>query len=119
MSQIRIVLDRPAFQPGESVGGRVEWSDADLERSVSLRISLLWFTEGKGTEDTETLELHELQLPATTGSERFSLRLPAFPWSFSGHLISLIYAVEASLEPKGDVALERLTCAPGGQEVRL
>ena len=64
-------------------------------------ISLLWHTEGKGTEDVEVVEQINVEDPPITGSHDFSFRVPDFPWSFSGTLISLIWAVEASLDPGG------------------
>ena len=118
MSRISVHLRRRAYRPGETVEGEVRWDSAG-ETPELVRISLLWFTEGKGSEDSATLVQREIEQPAAAGSERFSLRLPAFPWSFSGTLISLVWAVEASLDPEGAVALETLVSAPNGEEARL
>ncbi len=110
--------DGTCFEPGSEVRGRAEWQ-AGERRPKSVLISLLWHTEGKGTEDVEIVEQVEVERPPALGSRAFSFRLPDFPWSFSGTLISLVWAIEASLEPKGGVERVNLISAPGAEEVRL
>ena len=53
----------------------------------------------------------QIDLPRPHGHHDFSFRLPDFPWSFTGTLVSLVWAVEASLEPKG--AVERVPIVSG------
>ncbi len=108
-----------AYEPGSEVRGRVEWQAEAGERPKAVLISLLWHTEGKGTEDVEILEQIEVEHPPVIGDRDFTFRLPDFPWSFSGTLLSLIWAVEASLEPGSTVERVDLISAPGGEEVRL
>ena len=116
---VQIHLDgATSFEPGTEVRGRVEWQ-ADDEAPRSVLISLLWHTEGKGTEDIEIVEQIEFEHPPRAGDREFTFRLPDFPWSFSGSLISLGWAVEASLEPGGAVERVDLISAPGAEEVRL
>ena len=115
MSKLRLELDGSTFEPGERVSGRVRWQLLE-EQVKTLLISLVWHTEGKGTEDAETVAQVEIPSPAPTGNERFSFDLPAYPWSFSGTLISLVWTVEASLEPRGDLERAELLVAPGRQE---
>jgi hypothetical protein len=107
-----------SLEPGAEVRGRVEWQAA-VERPESVVISLLWHTEGKGTEDVAIVDQVEIDDPPVAGSRDFSLRLPDFPWSFSGTLISLLWRVEASVEPGGGVEFQNLVSAPGGEEIRL
>ena len=118
MSQIEVQLEQRAYEPGEMVRGQVTWQAVDSPPE-QLLITLLWYTEGKGTEDAEVHARTTIDHPRTQGSQSFDMRLPDFPWSFSGELISLIWAVEASLEPKGEVGRTDLIAAPGGVEVIL
>lgn len=118
MNGIRIRLERTSFEPGDSVDVKVEW-DAGTEAPEEVLISLLWSTAGKGTEDIEVVEQVKVEHPSRYGERETSFRLPAFPWSFSGKLISLVWAIEASVEPKGGVERTDIVSAPGGEEVRL
>ncbi|MDA8017559.1 MAG: DUF3592 domain-containing protein [Thermoanaerobaculia bacterium] len=115
---VEIELDRIVFEPGEVVEGTVRWSTGG-QPAESVLISLLWHTEGKGTEDTETVAQTRVDTPSDHGEHRFALQLESQPWSFSGTLVSVQWIVEASLEPNGDLHRVVLISAPGGQEVRV
>ncbi len=82
MTELRI--ERTSFKPGETVEGAV------VGGSPAVEVRLFWYTEGKGTQDLEVVATAH---PDADG--RFRLPLPAAPYSFSGKLISLIWAVEA------------------------
>ena len=110
--------DDTAFEPGAEVRGRVEWQPDGPARE-SLQISLLWHTEGKGAEDVRIVDQVQVDLPRPHGHRDFSFRLPNFPWSFTGKLVSLVWAVEASLEPKGAVERVSIVSAPGGVAIEL
>ena len=49
----------------------------------------------------------------------FSLDLPRGPCSFSGKLVSLIWALELVLQPSGEAGRTRITIGPQGREVNL
>ncbi len=115
---LRLDLESAALEPGAELRGRAEWQ-AEAGRPESVLISLMWHTEGKGTEDVEILEQIEVESPPPSGRRDFAFRLPGFPWSFSGRLVSLVWAVEASLEPEGAVERVSFVAAPGGEEIRL
>ena len=118
MSHVQVHLEGDRFEPGSLLEGRVDW-DAGGERPERMMISLLWHTAGKGTEDVTVVDQVEVVGPSRLGSRRFEFSLPAFPWSFSGTLISLIWSVEASLEPKGALSRADLVLAPGAEEILL
>ena len=49
---LEIRLEETALEPGSELRGRVDWR-AGGNAVDSVVISLLWYTEGKGTEDVE------------------------------------------------------------------
>ncbi len=104
MTELRI--ERTSCKPGETVEGVVAGGSPDVE------VRLFWYTEGKGTQD---LEVVATARPDAGGG--FRLPLPASPYSFSGKLISLIWAVEAV----GGDACPRveLLVSPDGGEILL
>ena len=100
MSALSIELEdgKMSFRPGETLHGVASWL---LEESVdTLEVRLLWFTRGKGTQDVEVVDRRTFRSPALDGHDAFSFDLPAGPYSFSGRLISLIWALEL-VTPKG------------------
>ena len=115
---LEIKLDDTTFEPGAEVRGRVDWQPDGPARETVL-ISLLWHTEGKGTEDVEIVDQIQIEMPRPHGHRDFRFRLPDFPWSFAGTLVSLVWAVEASLEPKGAVHRVPIVSAPGGETIQL
>ena len=113
-----IHLEETSLEPGSELRGRVDWW-AEGGSVESVLVSLLWYTEGKGTEDVRVVEQVRVDPPSVQGDRAFSFRLPDFPWSFSGTLVSLVWAVEASLEPDGAVERVILVSAPGAREIEL
>lgn len=118
MSRIQVHVENDRCEPGERLEGRVDWQ-VEGDRAERILVSLLWYTAGKGTEDVKVVEQVEVTSPSMIGSKAFDFVAPEFPWSFSGTLMSLVWAVEASLEPKGDVSRVDVVVAPGGEEIRL
>ena len=119
MSELRIetVDDRRWFLPGETVAGRAVWTLVDPPETVDLR--LFWYTSGKGTEDVEIVGEVDRDHPGRQGELRFEFRLPLGPYSFSGSLITLQWALELVVQPGGDTERMDLVIAPTAGEVRL
>jgi len=104
------------FEPGAMLRGTAAWRcDREPQRA---ELVLLWYTQGRGTMDSAVAARSELPSPKRQEQRPFSFELPHAPYSFSGTLISLIWAVELILDPGGT---ERRTfvLAPGGSEIRL
>jgi hypothetical protein len=117
MSDLRIDLPAgAAFAPGAEIRARVAWRLDPAPESLELR--LFWHTVGKGTEDVEIVERVTLP-PSTAGEQDLALRSPVGPYSFSGRLISLVWALELVAEPSGETARAELVIAPDGEEIRL
>ena len=128
MSWISIELDdsRTAYRPGEEVSGAVLWviDDEDdpgggVPEIESAEVRLIWFTRGRGDRDSGIVAAEELPGPQATDRRRFSFPIPAGPYSVSGKLISLVWAVEAVLEPGSRAARTEITVSPTGREVVL
>jgi hypothetical protein len=106
-----------AFLPGETVEGTVGWHFDVPAKSVELR--LLWYTEGKGDQDVTVVESVPLPNPGRDEVRQFQIRLPAGPFSFSGRLISLVWALEAVAEPGSRAERLPITVSPTRQEILL
>lgn len=119
MNEIEIFLDedRRAFRPGDSLAGRVRWQLASMPKSLEVR--LLWYTEGKGDQDVGLVESQPCPGAGRSGEHAFRFVLPAGPYSFSGQLISLLWAVEAVSEPGDHTTRVEVVVSPTGEELRL
>jgi len=106
-----------AFLPGETVEGTVAWHFDAPARSVELR--LLWYTEGKGDQDVGIVETVPFANPGVDEIRPFRVRLPQGPFSFSGKLISLSWALEAVAEPGARAERLALTVSPTRREILL
>ena len=109
--------DETDFNPGDDVRVRLTWDLTAQPESVAL--SLTWHTEGKGDRDSSVVETVELSDVQQKQSVDLSITLPDGPYSFSGQLISLIWALEAVAHPSGASARRDIVLAPGKKEVAL
>ncbi len=118
MNRLRIEFDgdRASFLPGEQVAGTVSWQLLEPTESVELR--LFYYTLGKGDQDVGVAEAKEL--PAVQeGEERFELTLPRQPYSFSGTLISIVWALELVANPGAITERLEIVIGPEKREVRV
>ena len=107
--------NRTGCEPGATVELSAMWALRKPPRSLEAR--LFWFTPGKGTEDVEVVATQAVETPAAAGEHVFRFTLPEAPWSFSGKLISLLWAVEFVADDRS--ARWEFAHGPGGREVRL
>jgi hypothetical protein len=119
MNRLDIILDeeKTVYAPGEAVYGRMEWSLDQTPRYLEL--SLFWYTTGKGTRDVGVIDTRRLDSPGALGRKDFSFTLPDGPYSFSGKLISLIWALELTCSPGSDISRREITVSPTGREILL
>jgi len=117
MSELNIDIanDQQAFMPGQVLSGEVRWSNQRSTKNASLR--LLWYTQGKGTEDIGVAESIDFDNAQPTDRYSFEFRLPAGPHSFSGRLISLIWALE--LQVGKEWVRKEIILSPTGSEILL
>jgi len=121
MLQIETRDGRTAYQPGEQIDGTVRWRFEVPPKSLEAR--LFWYTEGKGERDVGVVESLPFANPGKEDHQPFSFRLPAGPYSFSGKIIDLLWAIEVVAEPGGrpEGQAERLgiLMSPSGREIVL
>lgn len=113
--KIEIANDQQVFVPGAVLSGTVRWTDQPAGRDASLR--LLWYTQGKGTEDLGVVKEKEFENTGGPGRHTFEFTLPVGPYSFSGSLISLIWALE--LQVGKEWIRREFVLSPTGREILL
>lgn len=115
--EIRSHDNRTQFRPGETLEGSVNWL---LDKSAeALELRLIWFTRGKGDTDVSVEQTRRFEAPHLSGDDAFRFVLPEAPYSFSGKLISLVWALELVVIPGEDATQWEFSLSPTGQEVRL
>jgi hypothetical protein len=106
-----------AFRPGDVVEGTVSWQLEPGPKEIEAR--LFWYTRGKGDQDVGIVETLPYADPAPADRRPFRFRLPRGPFSFSGKLISLAWAIEAVAQPGEEAGRVEITVSPTGDEIRL
>jgi hypothetical protein len=118
MSELQIVLDRTGgFAPGEELSGRVSWT-ADRE-PTDVELRLFWYTSGKGSSDLGIVEALRFDRPQRQDQRAFRFTLPKEPYSFSGKLISLLWALELIVGPNAEAERHDLVMSPTRAEILL
>src|SRR5436190_19173698 len=95
--QIQLAGNNDHFAPGEKLCGVVHWQLDFPPESAELR--LLWYTQGKGTQDLQVIDVANFDAPARSGDFEFEFTLPAGPHSYSGKLISIRWTLELIIQP--------------------
>lgn len=116
MISIELDSQTKTFQPGDKISGTVTWEDLT---ETKLETRLIWYTQGKGDRDVGFIDVHRVESPPPSGKARFDFTAPNRPYSYSGKLTSLIWAVEALTFPNKIAEQAKLTISPGGNEIVL
>lgn len=119
MSELKIAVrdNVTRFLPGDEVVAIASWRLDRAPKSIEAR--LFWFTRGKGTQDVGVVETVRFDRPLLEETRPARFRLPEAPHSFSGKLVSLIWALELVAEPSGESTRLELTVSPTGEEIVL
>lgn len=119
MGDVVIQLDeqKTAYRPGEMIRGSVAWSLEERPQSVEVR--LVWSTAGKGDRNFQVVQTVSPRATQIRDQQMFQLQAPQGPYSFSGKLVSLVWAVEAVVEPKSLSTRSEIVISPTGQEINL
>ena len=102
-------LEKNAYRPAESLVGAFQITGEPPER-YTIELSVLWRTEGKGTEDIGVIlfeEWEEDRRPFAFGApQEFSVELPRSPLSYDGVLVKIHWLARVRLRwPSGNEVL--------------
>jgi len=117
MIRLGLRENKTAFRPGETIAGAVLWEFEKAPATAEVR--LIWFTRGKGTEDGDTVQTVVLDAPPAADTREFSFQAPNGPYSFSGTLIAVLWAVEFVAKPGSEFQRIEIVIAPDAREIRL
>lgn len=106
-----------AFLPRETVEGTASWRLDRAAETAELR--LFWYTEGKGDQDVGVVSVVPFANPGLQDQRAFRFTLPDGPFSFSGKLISLAWALELVVEPGSRASRTEITVSPTRMEILL
>ena len=112
---IEIEADQTSFAPGRTISGHARWLFAEPPDKADLQ--LLWYTEGKGDDDVGLAEKIVFDSPQMSDLRRFEIQLPIGPYSFSGKLISLTWALELQIDK--ECMRKEIVLSPTGSEIML
>ena len=112
---IEITDNQTLFLPGQILSGNLRWLCSEPPKKASLQ--LIWFTEGKGDEDVGLAEEMKFENPYASDERPFEFQLPVGPYSFSGRLISLTWALELQVDE--EVIRKEIILSPSGNEIML
>jgi hypothetical protein len=118
MSELEIKTrgDKINFLPGEEIAGQVSWL---LDSPSRIELRLFWRTEGKGTKDVQVVERINFDNLKRQESREFKFQLPDAPYSFSGKLISLIWALELVVASTDEAERLEIVLSPTNSEILL
>lgn len=106
------------FAPGDTITGEVHWDGLPADVDSVITVELAFHTEGKGTSQREVYEEREWTIASADGKQSFTFEAPAWPWSFSGKLVAIVWGLDAW---NGDDHAQNfpVTISPGGEEMKL
>jgi hypothetical protein len=114
---LKIDGEQARFHPGDKLCGTADWR---LEKAVrAIEVRLIWFTQGKGTQDMQIVDRRRWETPALDAKEEFEFALPEAPHSFSGKLITLSWAVELVVEKANESRRVEFILSPYDAEIEL
>lgn len=114
---VNIEGDHRWFRPGSALSGEAAWR---LETAAdAIEIRLFWHTGGAGARDVGVADSLRIDHPEPRGQTRFRFHIPDGPYSFTGQLITLRWAVELVVVPSGETERRDLVVGPRPVEIRL
>ncbi|MEZ6096229.1 MAG: hypothetical protein R3C03_18720 [Pirellulaceae bacterium] len=105
------------FQPGQTITGKVSWDANSIRGPIEVR--LIWYTAGKGTQDFEIIDYVEIAATETNVECDFSFVAPPWPFSCSGKLVSVVWAIECIDMATMEASRSEIVVAPNGTEIEL
>ena len=119
MDKISIELKdgKTSYNPGEKIRGELEW---ELAQEVpEITINIFWYTEGIGEQDSELAKTEVIKAPLQNDRQNFEIDLPMAPYSYSGQITALKWAIEATAMKDKVKDVKEFSMAPGNREIIL
>ncbi len=115
MGQLHLETLYDAFYPGTETVVKAIWELP--KKPTSLELRLVWSTAGKGDRDLVIASAIQIADVEEFGSREITVQLPKGPYSFSGTLISVIWAFELVAFPSNESFRKEFVLGPNAQEV--
>lgn len=117
LNHLRVALasGKGSFAPGETIHGTASWRLAEAPEGLEVR--LFWYTAGKGQRDVGIVASQAIESNSREGRREFAFTTPKAPLSFSGRLISLIWAIELVRLPSGEAGRQEIVVSQTGDEI--
>ncbi|MEM9409831.1 MAG: hypothetical protein AAGA30_01885 [Planctomycetota bacterium] len=117
---IKISLTNPVecYRPGQLLRGQLKWNNL-AEETTKVELRLIWYTQGKGNQDFGIASAKPVFQPSREGQVQFQFKCPSRPFSFSGRLIKLRWALEAIEFPSQNAERQLISISPTGNVVKL
>ena len=119
MDKISIELKdgKTSYNPGEKIRGELEW---ELAQEVpEITINIFWYTEGIGEQDSEVAKTEVIKAPLQSDRQGFEIDLPVAPYSYSGQITALKWAIEATAMKDKVKDVKEFSITPGNREIIL
>ena len=91
-----------AYKPGETLEATVEIRPEKDINCRDVRVSVGWYTDGKGDRDSQDVYTEPMGITTLTPgrAEQFDLvfQLPRSPHSYRGQLINVVWHVEVTID---------------------
>ncbi|SFI86227.1 hypothetical protein [Planctomicrobium piriforme] len=117
MTDLQIETEYDAYYPGNEMVVTALWEFDQPPDSLELR--LVWNTSGKGDRDLSVVQTVRIETAKSSGREQVTMKLPWGPYSFSGKLISLIWALELIAFPSEASIRKEIVIGPNASEVLI
>lgn len=125
---IEIVFDNQTaeYRPGEMISGKVIWSNLP-DKKREIETLLIWYTDSIQFDaldprasffrEQKTIAHQQTVAVSASGFRDFKFPAPIGPFSFSGELFSLFWAIEVEIGRK--IYSGPLTISPTGKKIVL
>ena len=117
MIEINIANKQTDFLPQEEISLRLLWELDKPPSRVELRV--VWNTDGKGTTDIGVADIVAFDEPGNSGDESLNITLPEAPYSFSGSILSLQWAIELIAFPSKESYRKEISISPASGKIIL
>jgi hypothetical protein len=102
---LRLDREHGVYLPGDTLSGQFYLEGISRTELGGAELSVLWFTEGKGTSDLGIHAVWRFQPEECPldwrWPQRFSTIIPRAPWSYEGFLIKIRWVVRLRISLRG------------------